>query len=410
MIRARSSLRHRLAAAGVVALAGLALAGCSATNEITTAKAYSASDGVRAELGDITAENLIVLTTAKGAPAALQGAFTNRGTTAVTVSLTDGTAAIGTVRVDPATTVLVGGDTGKLDVKGEALRASIAGTSQNPWRIVLQGTKLDFTPAVGASPFSLASADRIELYLKPMSNGADGAMLFRLEGGKATPDTLLHRLAGDGAVTATLDARLTHPEAFHGRDWSESVRNWSAAGGTAVTQSTGCQASPAAPGQACRSVPTATPTRGGATVVPTPRRRCSRPSSSSCSSAWRSVARATPKRAARSRSLGRISPTVNSESSASLSTVFRCQYLGSGTGSGCVVPTLSSTVGVYRAFIHPYLLRVVALLGDDRRALILGQDQSSFPYTPGAVGSRTVHRMFANRDRSDSARERGVHG
>ena len=113
MIRARSSLRHRLAAAGVVALAALALTGCSATNEITTAKAYSASDGVRAELGDVTAENLIVLTTAKGAPAALQGAFTNRGTTAVTVSLTDGTAAIGTVRVDPATTVLVGGDAGK---------------------------------------------------------------------------------------------------------------------------------------------------------------------------------------------------------------------------------------------------------------------------------------------------------
>ncbi|HEX5331980.1 MAG TPA: hypothetical protein VFW79_04990 [Cellulomonas sp.] len=113
MIRARSSLLHRLAAAGVVALAGLALAGCSATNEITTAKAYSASDGVRAVLGDITAENLIVLTSAQGAPAALQGAFTNRGTAAITVSITSGTVAIGTVRVDPATTVLVGGDTGK---------------------------------------------------------------------------------------------------------------------------------------------------------------------------------------------------------------------------------------------------------------------------------------------------------
>ncbi|CAM5435299.1 hypothetical protein SGLAM104S_06521 [Streptomyces glaucescens] len=47
-----------------------------------------------------------------------------------------------------------------------------------------------------------------------------------------------------------------------------------AAGGTAVVQSTACQASsPGAPGQACCSVPTATPTRGGATVVPTPRRR-----------------------------------------------------------------------------------------------------------------------------------------
>ena len=113
MIRARSSFRHRLAAAGVVALVGVALTGCSATNQITTVKAYSASDGVRAELGDMTAENLIVLTSAKGAPAALQGAVTNRGTAAVTVSLTSGTVAIGTVRVKPAETVLLGGDTGK---------------------------------------------------------------------------------------------------------------------------------------------------------------------------------------------------------------------------------------------------------------------------------------------------------
>jgi hypothetical protein len=113
VIRARSSLRHRLAAAGVVALVGVALTGCSATNEITTSKAYSASAGVRAQLGDVTAENLLVLASAKGAPAALQGAVTNRGKAAVTVSLTAGAVAIGTVRVNPAETVLLGGDTGK---------------------------------------------------------------------------------------------------------------------------------------------------------------------------------------------------------------------------------------------------------------------------------------------------------
>ncbi|MGV8977900.1 MAG: hypothetical protein ACOH17_07635 [Cellulomonas sp.] len=113
MIRARSSLRHRLVAAAVVGLVAVALTGCSATNEITTAKAYSASDGLRAELGDVTAENLLVLTSAKGAPAALQGAVTNRGTDAVTVSLTAGAVKIGTVRVAAATTVLLGGDTGK---------------------------------------------------------------------------------------------------------------------------------------------------------------------------------------------------------------------------------------------------------------------------------------------------------
>ncbi|GAA1107084.1 hypothetical protein GCM10009663_56330 [Kitasatospora arboriphila] len=57
-------------------------------------------------------------------------------------------------------------------------------------------------------------------------------------------------------------------------------------------------------GQPSSLLLTGTPTRGAAITVPMPRRRTSRPSSSSWSSAWRSVARATPKRAASSRSLG----------------------------------------------------------------------------------------------------------
>jgi hypothetical protein len=112
VIRARSSLRHRLAAAGIVALVGATLAGCSATNPITTAVAYSPSDGVRAALGDVTAENLLVLTSAQGAKAALQGALTNRGTAAVTVSLSSDTGSIGTVTLAANQTVLLGGDDG----------------------------------------------------------------------------------------------------------------------------------------------------------------------------------------------------------------------------------------------------------------------------------------------------------
>jgi hypothetical protein len=123
---------------------------------------------------------------------------------------------------------------GGLAVRGEALRASIAGVSKAPWRIVLQGTKLVFTPDAGARPFSLAAADRLEFYLKPMPSGADGAALLILQGGKATPGTVLQRLAGDGVVAASLDARLIHPEAFHGQDWGAAVRSWAAAGGTAT--------------------------------------------------------------------------------------------------------------------------------------------------------------------------------
>lgn len=42
--------------------------------------------------------------------------------------------------------------------------------------------------------------------------------------------------------------------------------------------------------------------------------------------------------------VGQDLPTAKSESSASLSTVLRCQYFGSCTDSSCVVPTLSSAI------------------------------------------------------------------
>ena len=122
---------------------------------------------------------------------------------------------------------------GGLMIAGQALRASIAGVSQIPWRIVLEGTKLTFTPGPGARPFSLASADKIDAYLQPTPDGAEGMTLVRLEGGKAAADTLLHRIAGDAVVAGSLEARLSKPGAFRGQGWGEAVRAWSQAGGTA---------------------------------------------------------------------------------------------------------------------------------------------------------------------------------
>jgi hypothetical protein len=120
---------------------------------------------------------------------------------------------------------------GGLAVKGQALRASIAGTATVPWRIVLEGTKLVFTPAPGARPFSLASADRLEWYLRPAPGSPDGMSLLRLEGGKAGEGSLLRRIVADAAVTANLQGRLTKPAAFEGKDWGAAVRAWSRAGG-----------------------------------------------------------------------------------------------------------------------------------------------------------------------------------
>ncbi len=44
-----------------VATLAFALVGCSATNPIQTDRPYAASDGVRVQLGDVRAENLLAV-------------------------------------------------------------------------------------------------------------------------------------------------------------------------------------------------------------------------------------------------------------------------------------------------------------------------------------------------------------
>lgn len=114
MVRA-TSVRRRFALVGAVALVSAGLAGCSATNEITTQLDYAASDGVRATIGDVTAENLLVITAGKGEQGALQGAFTNRGSADVDVTLTtEDNTELASVPVAAGSTVLLGGTRGEL--------------------------------------------------------------------------------------------------------------------------------------------------------------------------------------------------------------------------------------------------------------------------------------------------------
>jgi len=105
----RPRTRRHLALAAGIAVAGLALAGCSATNDITTQLEYSASDGVRVTLGDVRGSNLLVVTDAEGRPGLLIGAFTNDGEETRTVTVTVGGGTQSTLRVDPRATVLLDG-------------------------------------------------------------------------------------------------------------------------------------------------------------------------------------------------------------------------------------------------------------------------------------------------------------
>ncbi len=125
--------------AAVLAPVALALAGCSATNEITTSRAYEPSDGIGVEVGDVRAGNLLVVATAEGGPGAVVGYLTNSGDDTVQVSVApEGADDQGTqVRVPAGATVLLGPDHEPVDL--DAVPAAPGGTV--PLALVVDGRR-----------------------------------------------------------------------------------------------------------------------------------------------------------------------------------------------------------------------------------------------------------------------------
>jgi hypothetical protein len=119
---------------------------------------------------------------------------------------------------------------GGVVVGGKLIRASLNSLDKTPPSFSFEGVKLTFAPAAGAQPFVLSSAERVEIYTRP---GPDdqGAVMLKVESGKAQFSGLFGQIAGDKPVSVVGDAILTKMSAFHGRDWIEAVRAWSQAGG-----------------------------------------------------------------------------------------------------------------------------------------------------------------------------------
>ncbi|WP_034620892.1 hypothetical protein [Cellulomonas sp. URHE0023] len=119
---------RRLRPATGLAVAGLAaaltLAGCSATNQMTTEQDYNSSDGVSAQVGDIKAHNFLVASEAKDEPGALLGALQNTGDDRQVVTVTLGSDDQ-TVNVPPGQTVLLGAPGGNSDTNEKIVFESV---------------------------------------------------------------------------------------------------------------------------------------------------------------------------------------------------------------------------------------------------------------------------------------------
>lgn len=139
------------------------------------------------------------------------------------------------VLVAPQGVVLTRPEAGDVTIAGQALRASISHVREHPPRVSVEGAGLSFTPAPGAKPFQLVSADRMQLHLRA---GPDdqGAIFFKADGAKTAFTGLLGRLAQDKTASMILETRLSHVSYLRGRDWEAAVKDWSAAGGQITFQ------------------------------------------------------------------------------------------------------------------------------------------------------------------------------
>lgn len=130
---------------------------------------------------------------------------------------------------------------GAVEMKGELIHASLHDFDKHPPSFSFEGAKLTFQPAAGAQPFALAAADHVALHLRP---GPDdqGAVMFKLDNGKAQLSGLFARMAGDKPISMVFDAILSRMSGFQGADWPTAARAWARSGGQIQVRQAGVTA------------------------------------------------------------------------------------------------------------------------------------------------------------------------
>ena len=114
-------MKSPVAAGAAVALAAVALAGCSYVNPITTKENYAASDGTQVQIGQVEALNLIVVSPGVGEPGTLIGTLHSSANEDIDVQVTfDGQTAT-TVTVPAGEDAMMSPMEGDTEVAGTAL-------------------------------------------------------------------------------------------------------------------------------------------------------------------------------------------------------------------------------------------------------------------------------------------------
>ena len=139
------------------------------------------------------------------------------------------------VAVAPAGVTLTRPRGGAVAVGARALRASLGGLDQRPPRLSVEGIDVTFTPAPGAEPYILRSAERLELHLRPGPDDQAG-LLFKVEGARLALAGLPARVAQGRPAAVLWDLTLSRVSGFQGADWADAVRRWQGGGGAIMVR------------------------------------------------------------------------------------------------------------------------------------------------------------------------------
>jgi hypothetical protein len=139
------------------------------------------------------------------------------------------------VAVAPGGLILVRRKGGAVAIGARVLRASLSEAGAHPPRFSLEGMGLTFTPAPGADPYVITSADEIHLHTRAGPKD-EGAAYLELDQARARFSGLIGRIAEGRPVSLIADGVYSHAGALQGGDWATAVRAWRDAGGALMVR------------------------------------------------------------------------------------------------------------------------------------------------------------------------------
>lgn len=162
---------QRLSLIAAIGIGAMAFTGCSAINQQSTTMVYSASDGVRLDMGQLELRNVLIISEAAGGPGRVAGSFYNQSDSDITLTINGAQGSQTEITVKPGVPLILNSKSDKsiLSTMDQApgstesleLRQSGAGSETATLKVpVLDGTLAEYKNLVPSEePSASASAE-----------------------------------------------------------------------------------------------------------------------------------------------------------------------------------------------------------------------------------------------------------